>query len=126
MHPDPANQPSFKYPPNRLLQFCGILSNYEMRNPNLKNVDSDNRGDPTIMVFKRGCSSGLTIGCFNNIRSVLRKAFKTKPDVFLNEVAMLLRTSKSGAFSEGGDSGAAVINGWGAVAGMLTGFSKVI
>jgi len=34
---------------------------------------------------------------------------------------VLPRTSKSGPFSEGGDSGAAVINGWGAVAGMLTG-----
>ena len=119
MHPHPANQPSFKYPPNRLLQFRGTLSNYEMRNPSPKNVDD--RGDPTIMVFKRGCSSELTIGCVNNIRSVLRKAFKTKPDVFSNEVAVLPRTSKSGAFSEGGDSGAAVINGWGAVAGMLSG-----
>ncbi|ETW74622.1 hypothetical protein HETIRDRAFT_332132 [Heterobasidion irregulare TC 32-1] len=119
MHPNPANQPSFEYPPNRLLQFRGTLSNDEMCKPNPKNIDD--RGDPTIMVFKRGCSSGLTVGCLNNICSVVRKAIKTKPGVFSKEVAVLPRTSKSGAFSEGGDSGAAVINGRGAVAGMLTG-----
>ena len=34
---------------------------------------------------------------------------------------MLPHTSKSGAFSEDGDSGAAVINGWGVVVGILTG-----
>ena len=119
MHPNLADQHSFKYPPDRLLRFHGTLSTEEMCKPDSKNVDS--RGDPTIMVFKRGCSSGLTIGCLNNIRSVLRKAFKTNPGVYSREVAVLPRTSKSGTFSEGGDSGAAVINGCGAVAGMLTG-----
>ena len=77
MHPNYANQPTFKYPGDRLLQFRGILSNDEMRKPNPKKVDE--RGDPTIMVFKRGCTTGLTIGCLNNIRSIKRNAFKKKP-----------------------------------------------
>jgi hypothetical protein len=107
MQPKPGNQPSFEYLPTRLLEFCGILSNEEMRNPNPKNIDD--RGDPTIMVLKRGCSSRFTVGCLNNIRSVLRKAFKTTPGEYSKEVAVLPRTSKSGAFSECGDSGAAVV-----------------
>ncbi|KAG8984547.1 hypothetical protein FRB90_005244, partial [Tulasnella sp. 427] len=123
MRPNHANQPepSFKYPLDRLLQFRGTLSNEEIRSRGLENVDD--RGDPTIMVLKRGCASGLTIGCINNLRSVLRKAFKTKPEEYSKEVAVLPHTYKSGSFSEDGDSGAAVVNGWGAVAGMLTGGS---
>lgn len=119
MYPHPANLPSFKYPANRLLQFHGTLSDDEIRSHNPKNVDK--RGDPTIMVLKRGYGSGLTTGCVNNIRPIFRKAFKTKPEDYSREVAVLPRTSKSGAFSKDGDSGAAVISGWGAVAGMLTG-----
>ncbi|KAG8980698.1 hypothetical protein FRB90_007531 [Tulasnella sp. 427] len=123
MRPNHANQPepSFKYPLNRLLQFRGTLSNEEMRSHSPKDVDD--RGDPTIMVLKRGCTSGLTVGCINNLHSVLRKAFKTKPEEYSKEVTVLPHTHKSGSFSEAGDSGAAVVNGWGAVGGMLTGGS---
>jgi hypothetical protein len=119
MHPHYANQPSFKYPGDRLLRFRGTLSDDEMHNPNLRNIDE--RNDPTIMVIKPGCSSGLTVGCLNNIRSVLRYPLKNKPGAYSKEVAILPRSSKSGAFSEGGDSGAVVLNRWGAVAGMITG-----
>jgi hypothetical protein len=118
MQPHIANQPSFKLPGNRLLHFYGILSIDQMRNPDPKNVDS--RGEPTIMVLKRG-STGLTVGCLNNIHSILHKPFKALACEYSMEVAVLLRTSKSGAFSDGGDSGVAVVNGKGAVAGMLTG-----
>jgi len=120
MHPSYANQSSFKYPGDRLLRFHGILSDEEMRNPDPRNVDE--RNDPT-MVIKRGCTSGLTVGCLNNIRSVLRYPLKNKPGGYSKEVAILPRSSRSGAFSEDGDSGAVVLNGWGAVADMLTGGS---
>jgi hypothetical protein len=70
-----------------------------MCKPDSKNIDS--KGDPTIMVFKLGCSSELTIGCLYNICSVLRKAFKTEPGGY-REVAVLPRTSESGAFSSAG------------------------
>ena len=112
------NQPLFKYPSDRLLQFHNTLSNEEMCSPNPENVDE--RGNPTIMVIKRGFSSGLTVGCLNNICSVLRTPFRTQPGEYSREVAVLPRTYKAGAFSEPGDSGAAVINGLGAVVGMLT------
>jgi len=118
MRPHSTADMSFTYPPNRLLQFCGILSDVEMSTPNPENVDS--RGDPTIMVIKRGGSSGLTVGCLNNIRSVLRTAFKTRPAEYSREVAVLSRTSQSGPFSDDGDSGAVVVSGAGAVVGMIT------
>jgi len=69
--------------------------------------DIDDRGDPTIIVLKRGSTSQLNIGYLNNIRSVLRKTFKTKPAEFSKEVAVLSRTSESGTFSKGGDSAVA-------------------
>jgi len=117
MHPNVANEPCFKYPPNRLLKFCGTLSNDEMQHLNPKNVDS--MGKPTVMVLKRGCGSGLTIGCLNNLRSVCKM-----PDD-LAEYSMMFAVwpRASGVFSRAGDSGAAVINGHGAVAGVIAGGS---
>jgi len=101
MHPDLAKQRSFKDPLDRLLRFHGTLST-KMCKLVSKNVDS--KGDPTIMVFKLGCSSELTIRCLYNICSVLRKAFKAKAGVYSREVAVLPCTSKSGAFSSPGEA----------------------
>jgi len=111
--------PSFEFPGDRLLHFCGVLSTDQMRNPDPENVDS--RGEPTTMVLKRGSATRLTVGCLNNIRSILRKPFETLAGEYSMEVAVLPRTSESGAFSDGGDSGAAVVDGKGAVVGILTG-----
>ena len=119
MHPHIANQPSFEFPGDRILEFHDTLTIDQMHSPDPKKVDS--RGERTIMVLKRGATTGLTVGCLNNIRSILRKPFKALAGEYSMEVAVLPRTSKSGAFSDGGDSGAAVVNGKGAVAGMLTG-----
>lgn len=119
MHPHIANQPSFEFPGDRILEFHGTLTIDQMHSPDPKKVDS--RGELTIMVLKRGATTGLTVGCLNNIRSILRKPFKALAGEYSMEVAVLPRTSKSGAFSDGGDSGAAVVNGKGAVVGMLTG-----
>ncbi|KAF9472734.1 hypothetical protein BDN70DRAFT_925528 [Pholiota conissans] len=121
MYPHLANQNSFKFPVDRLLHFHGVLSIGEMQTPDPKNVDS--RGNPTIMVLKRGLSTGLTVGCLNNICSILRKPFKSLAGTYSMEFAVLPRSYKSGSFSDEGDSGAAVVNGLGAVAGMLTGSS---
>ena len=66
------------------------------------------------MVLKRGCTSGLTIGCLNNFihGSIHGKAFKTKPCEYSVEVAPVLpRMSKSGVFSESGDSGPLMYRG---------------
>jgi hypothetical protein len=119
MCPHPANPPSFKYPGNRLLKFSGTISDEEMWNPTLRTLDHDN--DPCIMVIKRGNASDLTVGRLNNIRSFIRIYFKDQPGQVSKEVAILPRNSKSGAFSEPGDSGSAVVDGKGRLAGLLTG-----
>lgn len=110
--------PGFNHPPNRLLKFHGTLSDDEMSHPSPQNVDI--RGDPTIMVLKRGHTSGLTVGCLNTVTSIVRKPFKSQPGAKSREVLVLPRKSRSDPFSEGGDSGAAVVNRDGAVAGMIT------
>ena len=103
------HQCSFNYPADRLIRFNNVLLVNEMVDPNPENM----------LVFKRGHGTELTIGRLNNVHSVLRRAFETRPGEFSREVAVLSR-SRSAPFSDGGDSGAVVIDGWGAVAGMLT------
>ena len=73
------------------------------------------------MVPKNGNTSGLTVGRLNSIRSFVRHYFKGQPSETSREVAVLPRSSKSGAFSAPGDSGSVVVDGKGRVCGMLTG-----
>ncbi|KAI0317534.1 hypothetical protein OF83DRAFT_1171921 [Amylostereum chailletii] len=119
MYPHAANSNPFNYPGDRLLRFSGTVSDEEMRSPPPGTKDQDN--DPVIMVLKNGNTSGLTVGCLNDIRSFVRQYFKGQPGVMSKEVAVLPRTSKSGAFSAPGDSGSVVIDGKGRVCGILTG-----
>lgn len=87
--------------------------------PNPKNKDHDN--DPIIMVMKNGNSSNLTVGRLNIIRALVRTYSKGQPGKMRKEVCVLPRNSKSGSFSEDGDSGSAVIDGTGRVCGIIPG-----
>ena len=119
MHPNPGNPNSFTYPGNRLLRFSGTVSDEEMRSPPPGTRGQEN--DPVIMVLKNGNTSGLTVGRLNNIRSFVRHYFKGEPGETSKEVAVLPRSSESGAFSATGDSGSVVVDGKGRVCGMLIG-----
>ena len=119
MYPYGANPTSFNYPGDRLLKFSGMISDEEMWKPNPRTLDQDN--DAVIMVIKRGYASGLTIGRLNNIRSFTRYYFEGEPGEISKEVTVLPRNSKSGKFSLPGDSGSAVVDGRGRLAGLLTG-----
>jgi hypothetical protein len=119
MHPRPANPHSFTYPGDRLHRFHGTIPDEEMWKPDPKTRDHEN--DPVIMVIKRGQASGLTVGRLNTIRSLTRYYFKGEPGEVSKEVTVLPRDSKSGAFSIPGDSGSAVVDGKGRLAGLLTG-----
>ena len=114
---------SFKFLRNRLLKFHGTISNREMYKPDLRTLDHDH--DPYIMVIKRGYATGLTVGRLNGIRSFTRYYSKGLPSQMSKEVAVLPRNSKSGPFSANGDSGSAVIDGKGRLAGLLTGGAGV-
>lgn len=61
-----SNLPSFQYPGNRLLRFLGTISDED---PDIV----DHNGDAVTMVLKRGCTSGLTVGRLNRIRSFTRQ-----------------------------------------------------
>ena len=119
MYPHPANPTSFKYPPSRLLKFSGIIPDVEMWKPSSRTLDHYN--DPCIMVIciKRGNASDLTVGRLNGIRSFTRVYFKNQPGQVSKEVAILPRNFKSGAFSQPGDSGSAVVDGKWRLAGLL-------
>ncbi|THH18300.1 hypothetical protein EW146_g2669 [Bondarzewia mesenterica] len=91
----------------------------EMWKPSPKTLDHDNNS--CIMVIKRGNASDLTIRCLNTIRLITRVYLKSQPGQMSKEVIILSRNSKSGAFSRPGDSGSAVIDGKGRLAGLLTG-----
>ncbi|KAG7087708.1 hypothetical protein E1B28_013655 [Marasmius oreades] len=103
MYPHPANPSSFKYPCDRLLQFFGTVSNQEMFRLDPKTGDHNN--DPVIMVLKNGNASNLTVSQLNTICAFTCEPIKGKPGVVSKEVTVLLRNSKSGPFSEPGDSG---------------------
>ena len=117
MHPNPGNPISFTYPGNRLLRFSGTASDEEMRSPP---GSRDQENDPVNLVLKNGNTSGLTVGRLNSIRSFVRHYFKGQFGE-TKEVAVLPRSSESGAFSAPGDSGSVVVDGKGRVCGMLTG-----
>ncbi|KAI1793435.1 hypothetical protein LXA43DRAFT_917078 [Ganoderma leucocontextum] len=119
MYPHNDNPHSFEYPGDRLLRFFGTVSDAEMYKPNSKTMDQDN--DPVIMVLKNGNTTNLTVGRLNTIRAFTRTYFKGEPGEMSKEIAVLPRTSKSGPFSDKGDSGSVVVDGKGRVCGILTG-----
>ncbi|KAG7446143.1 uncharacterized protein BT62DRAFT_932507 [Guyanagaster necrorhizus] len=104
---------------NYLLKFDGTISDEEMWKPSWKTVNHDN--DPCIMVIKRGYASDLTIGRLNTIRSFTRFYLKGQPIQTSRVVTILPFNSESHAFSSPGDSGSAVVDGKGRLAGLLTG-----
>ncbi|KAH8110516.1 hypothetical protein DFH11DRAFT_773107 [Phellopilus nigrolimitatus] len=119
MYPHTVNPGSFDYPGDRLLKCHGTVSDQEMFKPHPGTQDHDNNA--VIMVLKRGNTSGLTVGRLNTIRSFVREPSKVIPSGVSREVAALPRNSKSGAFSEPGDSGAMVVDAVGRICGILTG-----
>ena len=114
----PSNPP-FEYPGDNLLRFSGTIPDREMWKPSADTLDHNH--DPCIMVIKRGYGSGLTVGRLNTVRSFTRLYFEGKPDQMSKEVSVLPRNSKAGAFSTVGDSGSAVVDGQGRLAGLIIG-----
>ena len=119
MCPQPANRSSFKYPGDRLLRFSGTVSDQEMFRLDPRNEVHDN--DPDIMVLKNGNTSNLTVGRLNTIRAFIREYAEGRPGQMSKEVGVLPRNSKSGPFSERGDSGSVVLDATGRVCGIITG-----
>ena len=69
-------------------------------------------------VMKRGHATGLTVGRLNSICSFARYYFVR---LMSKELSVLPPNSKSGSFSEPGDSGSSIVDGKDRIAGLMTG-----
>lgn len=72
------------------------------------------------MVIKDGSTTGVTIGRASGIMSYVRVYFKDSHETS-KEWAILPYDTKSGTFSDRGDSGAVIVDGLGRIGGLLTG-----
>ncbi|KAG8703591.1 hypothetical protein FRC08_002747 [Ceratobasidium sp. 394] len=115
MCPDPRNLQSFKYPRGRLLRLKDTIPDEETRHP----TTLDQNGDPHLVVIKRGHATGLTVGHANDIYSYARNYYDDGNAETSKEWAILPFDSESGAFSEEGDSGSAIVDSLGRIGGLL-------
>ena len=115
VYPDPADPKHLKYPPYNLLPLQGIIEEDELRCPQMLNPDVE----PSPIVTKNGCTTGLTIGRTTGAKSFVRgECFPNDRQETSMEWTILLYDHKSGAFSAPGDSGAIIVDGNGRVGGL--------
>ncbi|KAJ6580227.1 hypothetical protein B0H10DRAFT_2235420 [Mycena sp. CBHHK59/15] len=117
MYPNPRNVHSFTYPGDRLLMLKGTIPDEEMCHP----TAFDQNNDPCLMVIKRGNTTGLTVGRANDICSYARNYYDDDKAKTSKEWAILPFNSKSGPFSDTGDSGSVIVDGLRCIGGLLTG-----
>jgi hypothetical protein len=98
----------------------GIITDDLMGTPDM--WDSD--GEPCLLVIKSGNAANTTIGRANGVFSIVRDYFQ---DMSIHQTSMewgiINYDSKSGVFSEPGDSGAVIADIRRRIGGMLTGGS---
>ncbi|KAH9017750.1 hypothetical protein EDB83DRAFT_2298802 [Lactarius deliciosus] len=124
MHPNPRNTHNFDYPRDHRLHLRGTITDNEMRRPTM--YDRNNK--PCIIVLKRGKTSGLTVGCANNVFSYTRKYLGDNNTGISKEWAVLPFDAWTGGshdfsakdFSAKGDSGSVVVDGAGRIGGLIT------
>ncbi|KAG8728636.1 hypothetical protein FRC11_010554 [Ceratobasidium sp. 423] len=114
MYPRDDGLPSFKYPDGRLLPLRGMISEQLMRAPDM--LDSAN--EACLLVIKSGNATGVTIGRATGMESFVRDEETGQRST---EWAVYNYDSKSGVFSDKGDSGSMVADGLGRMGGMLNG-----
>ncbi|TRM67082.1 hypothetical protein BD626DRAFT_452493 [Schizophyllum amplum] len=109
----------FRYPVDGLLRLEGILSDDQMRKPDMHGLANE----PCLLVVKNGSASGTTIGRANGIFSIVREYLD---DSHINQTSMewaILNYGSSNleVFSKPGDSGSIIADIRGRIGGMLTG-----
>ncbi|KAK0218127.1 hypothetical protein IW262DRAFT_1483789 [Armillaria fumosa] len=115
--PNPQSAHSFTYPIDRLLRLKGTIPDEEMCHP----TALDQNNDPCLMVMKHGNTTGLTVGRANDVCSYARYYYNGDIAETSKEWAILPFDSKSGAFSDKGDSGSVIVDSQGRIGGLLTG-----
>jgi len=105
---------NFDYPIDRLLKLQDILSADEILKPNKNN---DMR-----YVIKHGLTTLTTIGCLTGFKSFVRR-YSVLGSLDSIETAIYPYDNKSGPFSQGGDSGAIIVDAHGKFVALLLGRS---
>ncbi|THU82253.1 hypothetical protein K435DRAFT_844458 [Dendrothele bispora CBS 962.96] len=118
MSSHPRNSHSSMFPKSRILKLKGTIPDEELRHPTT--TFDQNDSDPCLIVLKRGSATGLTIGRANNIMSYVRYYSAHDNGSTSKEWPILPLDSKSGPFSNKGDSGSVIVDGRGRVGGLLT------
>ncbi|RPA96307.1 hypothetical protein L873DRAFT_1811408 [Choiromyces venosus 120613-1] len=114
----PTSPTSFKFPYSRLVK----LEDQVPESTLVKLPMLDANGDPYLVVFKNGATTGTTIGRANNVSSYTRNYFAGQ--YYESREWPVIPTDKySGAFSAKGDSGSCVADAYSRVGGILTGGS---
>ena len=117
MYPSPRNSHGFKYPRNRIFKIQGIIPKKDIYSPNMFDRDEES----CLIVMKRGLGTGFTLGRANEIRSFSRTYFKNTLPKKTLEWVICPYDSKSPAFADHGDSGAAIVDSQGRLGGIVTG-----
>ena len=113
LHANPASPYKFRMPLNGKLCLQQTVPIGELKNPKML----DQNGDPCLIVGKRGSSTGVTWGSCNEVQSIVRARGITTMEWCI--VCGIDRRAFA-PFSEEGDSGSAIFDVSGRVAGILT------
>ncbi|PWW71674.1 hypothetical protein C7212DRAFT_287856 [Tuber magnatum] len=116
----PTSTTSFKFPRSRLIKLQDEVPESALINPPML----DANGDPCLVVFKNGATTGTTIGRANNVSSYSRNYFSGQYTES-REWPVIATDKYSGPFSCMGDSGSCVADAYSRVGGIITGGSGV-
>ena len=106
------DRPSFKYPEDRLLPLSGMITQEIMRTPET----FDHNNERCLFVIKNGGFTGVTIGRATGCESLTND----QNGVVAKAWAIYNFNRKSDVFSDRGDSGSIIVDGFGRFGGLLT------
>ena len=101
---------TFQYPENRQLRICGIVGRELLAQPDML----DRNGRPSLVVFKDGSTTGLTVGRYSCLES-----FTREDGLKSIEIAIYNHEKMFGPFCDKGDSGSLIFDGLGRMVGLL-------
>jgi len=117
MYPRRDAGTTFKYPRGRLLKLQGLITEHQMKNPEMFDLS----GESCLFVIKNGKTTGVTIGRASSIFSFIRQSFDDGTHRTSMEWAIIPYDNQSGVFSAPGDSGSVNVDGRGRFGALLAG-----
>ena len=111
LYPRNDGNTTFKYPSDRLLRIRGVVTKEKLANPDTL----DSEGQPSFVVMKDGCRTGLTVGRYAGLESFVHNENGLRSI----ELAIYNYDKQSRPFSAKGDSGSLIVNGKGEMVGVF-------